>query len=279
MLDGLNTTDRERILREVCHSDSHNGRNTHFNAFMHFYTSISRRQGNAFSVSIGKPVFKTHSDIIDAVLGLKQNATLSKSSFQNQAFGEAEELDKEYAARIIVKIAFMIDCASRDDFSDSYQVHNSFPVKWVATQNFIEFLNNTFPTTESRPFHARSSNRPIKAWKLNRRYRIRFVPTNDLVQHLLYDPQASTVKVFHQAAFIKAHLRHTGNLPLSTDFSYSVQRYVESESRNQTSQTLNDIHIGALCHLNFFWRHFSPSIISCFLYQWIESRQSSQSPS
>lgn len=72
-------------------------------------------------------------------------AALSKRSFQDQAFGDASELDKECTARMTVKVAFMIGCASMDDFSSNYQVHGSFPVKWSATQNLIEFLQGVFP--------------------------------------------------------------------------------------------------------------------------------------
>lgn len=221
-----NVTERQRIIQEICHSNLDHVSNTHFDAFMRFYASIFHGRQNTFAVSIQNPVFETHADVIEAILLLRRNATLSKSSFQDQAFGDAEELEKEYAARLAVKVAFMIDCASKDDFSDGYKLHGSFPVKWAATQSFIEFLECAFPTTETRPFHARPSNRSMKAWKLKKRNGIRFIPTNDLVQHLLYDPQASTIKVFHQAAFIKAQLWHTGKLPLDTKFGESVQMYV-----------------------------------------------------
>lgn len=221
-----NLLERERIVQEICHSKSHNLSNAHFHTFLRFYTSTLIGGKTSFSIGIQEPVFRTHADVIEAVLSLRRNATLTKSSFQDQAFGNAEDLEKEYAARVAVKVAFMVDCASKDDFSDSYQLYRSFPVKWAATQNLIEFLQGAFPTTETRPFHTRSSNRLMKAWKLKKRNGIRFMPTNDLVQHLLYDPYSSTVKIFHQAAFIKAQLWHTGKLSLDTDFADSVQRCV-----------------------------------------------------
>lgn len=204
---------------------------------MRFYASILHRRENVFSVDVQEPAFKIHEDVMEAILFLRRSGTLTKSSFQDQVFGAADQLEKEYAARIAVKAAFMIDCASKDDFSQSYQAYGSFPVRWAADQNFIEFLQLAFPTTKSRPFHAGPSTRSMKAWKLKRRNGVRFIRTNDLVQHLLYDRQASTVKVFHQAAFVKAQLRHTRSLPLDTNFSESVQRYVGHWCRHLNSST------------------------------------------
>jgi hypothetical protein len=220
-----NSTDRKKVLEEICHADARNANHPHFDAFMRFYTSTWRSPDNIFSVSMREPVLKRHADVIEAVKFLRRNATLSKTPFQDQAFGDVDELEKEHVARRIVKVAFMIDCASKDDFSDNYQVNHSFPVKWTSTQSFIEFLESTFTRTEPLLFHARSSHRALRAWKLKKRHGIRFVPTNDLVQHLLYDSLASTVKIFHQAAFIKAHLSRTANLLLGTNFGDSVQRY------------------------------------------------------
>lgn len=246
---------------------------------MRFYASILHSRENVFSVDVQEPAFKTHEDVMEAILFLRRSGNLAKSSFQDQVFGAADELEKEYAARITVKAAFMIDCASKDDFSQSYQAYGSFPVKWAADQNFIEFLQVAFPTTKSRPFRTGPSTRSMKAWKLKRRNGVRFIPTNDLVQHLLYDRQASTVKVFHQAAFVKSHLRHTGSLPLDTNFSESVQRYVGHNVDILIPQTLKDVCEGALYHLNSFWRHTSRSIIFSFLYRWTESQRSSQNRS
>lgn len=221
-----NTTDRKKIVEEICHSNSQNVSQSHFDAYMRFYTSIWSVQDNIFFVSIREPVLNSHTDVINAVKSLRQSAILSKSSFQDQAFGDTDELEKEHATRRIVKIAFMIDCSSKDDFSGNYQLCQSFPVKWASTQTFIGFLESTFTRTGSRPFHERHSNRSMRAWKLKKRHGIRFVPTNDLVQHLLYDRRTSTVKIFHQTAFVKAHLLHTAHLPLDTGFDDSVQRYV-----------------------------------------------------
>lgn len=218
-----NAAECKTIVEKICHASLPHVSNEDFKAYLQVYIDIST--SHHFHPIEHGSVFKTHADIIEAVSSLRKNAILPKREFQDQAFGDADQL-KEYAARMTVKIAFLIDCASRDNFSDSYQLCGSFPVKWDATQNFIEFLQGAFPTTKSRPFHTESSNGSIKAWKLKERYGIRFKPTNDLVQHLIYDRRASTVKVFHQAAFIKAHLWHTKQLALDTEFGSSVQRYV-----------------------------------------------------
>lgn len=234
-LGNPNSTDWKKINEEICHSDAQN------DAFMRFYTSIWRSSDKVFSVSMREPVLKRHTNVIEAVKLLRQNANLPKKSFQAQEFNDIDEIEKEHVASQVVKAAFMIDCASKDYLSNNYQLDHSFPVKWGSTQTFIEFLESTFVLTDPVSFRATSSNRALRAWKLKRRHGIRFVPTNDLVQHLLYDPRACTVKVFHQTAYIKAHLAHTNTLALETNFGESVERYVTSPPCIKNTRNIHTI--------------------------------------
>jgi hypothetical protein len=39
------------------------------------------------------------------------------------------------------------------------------------------------------------------------------------VQHLLYDPQDNSVRVFHHTSFLKAHLRLSAALPIDADMA------------------------------------------------------------
>ncbi|KAK0710088.1 hypothetical protein B0T26DRAFT_679412 [Lasiosphaeria miniovina] len=107
----------------------------------------------------------------------------------------------------------MIECASKDGFSARYRVQDgaNFPVKWQPVQTFVDFIESTFPhdASSSVPLRAFTGDRglkawKLKAWKLRARYAARIVPTNDLVQHLLYDRRTGTLSVFHQTAWLKA---------------------------------------------------------------------------
>jgi hypothetical protein len=54
----------------------------------------------------------------------------------------------------------------------------------------------------------------LKGWKLKKRAHVKFRPTDNLAEHLLYDPQDNVVRVFHQTALLKAHLRLSIGVPI-----------------------------------------------------------------
>lgn len=220
----LNPPDEKQqaeIIQALCHS--HQSSPVHYKAYLRFYTSTCLERANAF-VTTHLPIFQAHSDIIGTVMVLRNNAALPKESFQSLAFPVAPNAhERDLASRTTVKVAFMIDCASKDDYSDSYQLSGPFPVRWTAGETFIHFLQGAFPLYSPKQFQKGLFRNSLKAWKLKKRYGVRLVPTNDMVQHLIYDRQASSLKVFHHTAFLKAHLRHTSSLPLTASFEESVK--------------------------------------------------------
>ncbi|KAK4450977.1 hypothetical protein QBC34DRAFT_378802 [Podospora aff. communis PSN243] len=64
----------------------------------------------------------------------------------------------------------------------------------------------------------------LKAWKLRKRYRIRISPTDDLAQHLVYNHTTGTLSVFRQVTYLKAQLRHSSDMDISTPASTSIPR-------------------------------------------------------
>ncbi|KAH8892974.1 hypothetical protein GQ53DRAFT_718575 [Thozetella sp. PMI_491] len=208
------------IIENLCHLRSPSNR--HHKAFLRFYTTTCLERGDIF-VPINPPIFKAHSEVIEAVKTLRNSATSSKDAFQSLAFPTADALERDWATRTAVKLAFLVDSASKDDYSGGYQMGGPFPVKWEADKTFLEFLEGAFPTYTPKSFQKSSFGHSLRAWKLKKRYGIQLVPTDDLVQHLMYDRQTSTIMVFRHTAVLKSHLRHTGSQPLDLDLEETVK--------------------------------------------------------
>jgi hypothetical protein len=144
-------TEQEKIIQALCHS--HQSTCIHYKAFLRFYLSTCLERGNVF-VPMHPPIFQTHSDIIGAIKVLRESASLSRESFQTLAFPASQDArERENATRTAVKVAFMVDCASKDDYSDGYQLSRPLPVKWTAEKTFIDFLQGAFPSYGPKPFH------------------------------------------------------------------------------------------------------------------------------
>jgi hypothetical protein len=63
----------------------------------------------------------------------------------------------------------------------------------------------------------------LKCWKVKKRAHINFLPTDNLAEHMLYDPQDGVVRIFRQIAFLKAHLRLSAHLPINYGITESLQ--------------------------------------------------------
>jgi len=118
-------------------------------------------------------------------------------------------LDNEvdHAINIAVHLMVMVDCTIVDSHSKGYKIDGYRPSKWQSNERFIDFVHNAFPVdTEAdrlQILEAQKNCNMLKAWKLKKRAHVIFEPTDDLREHLLYDPRENTVRLFRHTAFSK----------------------------------------------------------------------------
>ena len=226
-MESLGFQEREDVVQRLCHATLSTPHSPSFDSYLRYYTSTCL----AKTVKVPfyapeKAALRCHEDVLHSVDVLRQSPRMMRRGFESRAFGESSQVEQEHACRVCVKVSFMIDCSSKNDYSEGYRLSDEFPVKWRGDQSFVDFLEEIFPTKLEPEEGDRKDSKPLKAWKLKKRYGVRFVPTNDLVQHLMYDPEARTIKIFHQIAWLKGHLRHSAGLALMTSFETSVNQCV-----------------------------------------------------
>ncbi|KAH8738448.1 hypothetical protein BGZ61DRAFT_526422 [Ilyonectria robusta] len=209
-----NTTEIDDALRLLCHED--NAQEAQYRAFCQFYGKVTSCSPNPehHVISMGTPAFRSHSEILSLVSKLRLHSDKSQTDLIHEMFAGADREEAEQALRVIVKIAYMFDCASVKTFSQQFKIESdgSFPVEWRREQTLVELVQSAFPYSADSKYTASRKDRALKVWKLRKRYGIHIVPTDDLVQHLYYDRQTKCLSVFHQVAWLKAQLRHaSGN--------------------------------------------------------------------
>lgn len=202
-----------------------------FNAFFKHYNAVLSPStfGDAIT-EIESPVLKSHKDVLSCVQILRSNPTLTFDKFLDLAFSgrDARPAEKEYAARAVISAAFMVNCASKDYYSEGFQSGTTMRVKWEPNQGFDDFLEtaftsnplSTYAETEERSIPYRGS---LKAWKLVKRNNIRIRPTNNLIDHLLYDPKDRVLSVFHQTMFLQSQIKRCKNADFDLDFTASLK--------------------------------------------------------
>ena len=115
----------------------------------------------------------------------------------------------------------MVDCSDKDRHSAGYEVGGFRPVSWEGSERFTDFVRKVFPTDvhdREKVRTAMKEKNALKCWKLKKRAHIKFLPTDNLAEHLLYDPQDNSVRIFRQTTFVKAQLR----LSAHTSVCYGV---------------------------------------------------------
>lgn len=204
----------------------------HFQAVLDFYTAtVCQDPHPGHAVQISPPVLRSHQAVVEACAGLRATLSTPKSEVERQLFQDGtEEAERHRSLRTITKLALMIDCDSRSNFSVNFkrQTDEAFPTRWRDTDTFVDFFHSAFSTNETSPLRTSDIGNHLKAWKLRKRCSIRITPTNDLAQHLVYNKGSRSLSVFHQVAYLKAHLQHVSHLDISATAAESIPWYVPS---------------------------------------------------
>jgi hypothetical protein len=193
-----------------------------FSAYFKVYDSlIDPRHA---TIQIYPPVINSHDDIRNLALELRANPQSTRKEFRDRVFPSSLTEpsitdDQDKAINFVVQAMLMIDCADKDRHWECYEVDGFRPVCWEDSKSFADFVEGVFPAEVQDREKVRTALREknaLKCWKLSKRANTKFLPTNNLAEHLLYDPVDNAIRIFHQTAFIKAHLRLSASMPIDS---------------------------------------------------------------
>jgi hypothetical protein len=210
-----------------------------FGAFRRFYDTVrpevrSPKHEGGIVIPIDNIGLPTNESVVRAVKKLRSGCEKTAEAFSADAF--PHHVNQEKAVRQTVKLAYLIDPASQDDYPNGFRFENEpiFPVKWELRQTFKDFFNAAFPVADTQEVWTASSKQTsLKAWKLHQRLKLQIVRTNDLAEHLVYNPQTKSLAVFHQVEWLKAQISHTKNRKLDETVEASLAAYVFPISKDQ----------------------------------------------
>ena len=228
--------EKNEIAKQLLGSELPDGSaDTIFKAYFDYYASVvcPSTHGDAL-VGIDNPALQSHASLLRYIKSLQSNPSLSRDDFLAASLpaGDILPKEKDYVATVATKVAFMIDCSSKDYYSEGFRARQDGLrlVKWEANQPLVDFMEQIFLPDVTQTAAQQEEigemlmgKKVLKAWKLIRRYRIKIKPTNNLLEHLLYDPRERTLHVFHHTSFLRAHLKRSKNESLELDFSKSLE--------------------------------------------------------
>ncbi|KAI1442715.1 hypothetical protein F5Y02DRAFT_236614 [Annulohypoxylon stygium] len=194
-----------------------------FEAYFEHYMSVV-----CGGVEVDTLLPESHDDVIQCVKSLYEQYELTRNNITNSWFpGRGSTLaEREHILRIAVNVAFMIDIDEKDYYPELFNSEGPHRAKWEDNQTFADFLEKSFLPLQwgaSKKIYM-GSKKGLKAWKLTKRYGITIKATDNLLEHLLYDPKEHTLKIFHHISYLRSHLKHSKDMDLELNIRQSLEK-------------------------------------------------------
>ena len=224
----ISASDRTKIAQCLL------GKADEFPAYFELYETLVTQEG-AHVIQIDQPEEPnpaSHDNILWIVELLKSDPRAtwtelnSRVHKQNELSITAPGIGK--AVNVAVQAMIMVDCAARDRHSTTYEVDNYRPISWESSEPFLDFAQRAFSRVlegdRRRIKQVLRNKNALKAWKLKKRLGVTFRMTDNLMEHLLYDSHHHVLYLFHQTAFLKAHLERSSiHLPMDCGLEESLK--------------------------------------------------------
>ena len=223
--------ERDAIVKDLLCSNAINHHQA-YSAYVHFYISLTCPAAEGAVIQVDDSIFRSHEDILECVRCIRANSTLTRRQFEEASFRQnnsarhpedTPDRHLEDATRTVVRLGFMLDSALKAKYSSEFSVGGYSPSSWELNEPFNDFVERAIPKQHVASVEVKWQNKALRAWKLRKRQKVKFRATDNIMEHLLYDPQTRIVRVFHHTAYLKAHLWRTQSQQIDLDVQSSLK--------------------------------------------------------
>ena len=181
----------------------------------HYQKSTAVPSSEKAIYQIDKPLLGSHAHIEHLVTKLRDEPSTTRLQFENVLCAGRKTLEQEsqHAIRTVLRVGFMLDCTLKG----SKTSRNGVRSQWQSNESFADFVARSIPKAEQGILIPYEDITASVAWNLKQRSGVRIEKTDDIADHLLYNPDTRVLKVFHQMAYLRAQLqRPQGTYALPT---------------------------------------------------------------
>ncbi len=183
-------------------------------------------------------VFRTHEDLFQAILLLRQNPGKTRQEFSGLLKGGSRNAgDLFRATNLAAKVLTMIDCSTSYLSTDRLEKGN-FRLPWKDDSAFSKYLQGLFPT-ENHPIFSYPDSEAfadakgeLMGRRLKKRLNLKFRPTHDIRNHLRLDRRSNVLEIYHYTSFIKEQLKvdYSNGAAYVSEFSQPQSKPKEKSS-------------------------------------------------
>jgi hypothetical protein len=159
---------------------------------------------------------QSHTGLFAIIRLLKQNPDKARSELRTKHFAnhDADQLptisDQNRAFDLALRAMTMVTCSLEATPIDTLEA-GLRPMPWKQDLSWTQFISSAFPTAEYAGLGThdegaatyRQINERVTARRLLKVARLRFVPTNELGNHLKLNQKEGTVELYHHTSFLK----------------------------------------------------------------------------
>ncbi|KAF4992807.1 hypothetical protein FGRMN_6909 [Fusarium graminum] len=190
-----------------------------FVSYFRNYDDLATKD-NIFNAQGSSPP-RDHNDVVFAANILKSHPEITKeeaTSHLQSAWNTYTDIGSTLA--LAVHAMAMTDCSAQDWHPTGFSLGGYRPISWLSQEPFVSFVERSYSrTSNSRLNEDFTANSQLKAWKLHKRLGITFSLTDNLSEHLILDVKNNTLYLFHQVAYLKAHLAKYQHVQSPLDIS------------------------------------------------------------
>jgi hypothetical protein len=216
-----------------------------FDAYFRLYDELFDIGTGSHLIQIETPLQQSqqqinHDTILTAVRILKGNSRLTldetKAAIQQQLQQSYSTRSLDLIVKIAVQAMLMVDSNVKESHGPDYAIGNFRHASWHSDESLVDFITKSFPQVlperKDRVAMVLQDKKSLKAWKLRDRLGIVFRGTNNLTDHLLFDPSNRILYLFHHAAYLKAHLDwwntqpQAGTTAKEVEIATALERYI-----------------------------------------------------
>lgn len=199
--------------------------------FRHYHAAVCPAAAGDAAIAIDTPLLKCHADLLGFISVLVGNPRVSYNGFLAEIAEprQATVKEAEHVAKITVEVVFAVNCVLGRYYSQNVRDRGLGRVQWEGDVTFLDFMKDAFTPTSITTPEQQSKNaatikhkNALKAWKLRKRYGIKLRATNNLLEHLSYEPSARVLKVFHNVTYLRVHLEKSKGKPLNAPFEETL---------------------------------------------------------
>ena len=194
-------------------------------AFLDLYQDLTGpRIIQGSNIEIEEDVLESHEHLREVISTVRTNPLIIRQHLIQMCFQtsapQAEEVQN--VTYIIVQLGFMLNCNLKDQCSKNYRVGAWKPSRWEEDETFQDFVSKAIPKRMTGTSEPQQQKDKISAWKLRDRYKIDIRGTDNIAEHLLYDPRTRSLKVFHHTTWLHAQLEKSQQVGKDLDLNGSL---------------------------------------------------------